>query len=159
MKKNLVSVLILIVFASVMFYVLSKHSDNDNNKNKGGIYTYIGKWEWEDGPNNKLPFPYWRPPGDNTVGVIDLRTKEEQGKQGANAGYGIFAYLTPQSNPLLLVNLGNKLDSDISDETRASLEMFTKQKIKSKIVREVIKEMVINSGQTITDIYINDTKL
>ena len=163
MKK----ILILTISSIIAFLVISVLPASTSGQKKN-TYIYLGQWEWVEENKSEFPFPFWRAPGGNSIGVIDLRSLSEQGQQGITEGYGIFAYATPQSNPLLLVDLGNNLDSNISDKTKTSLENLTKKTITSKTPREVIKEIISDSDPTgetklkpiqIDNVYINDIKL
>lgn len=57
---------------------------------------YRAKWEWfcEDGRC------YWRAPGGNNIGVVDLRSTTQSSKVGgAPEGFAVFAYSEPQDIP------------------------------------------------------------
>lgn len=55
---------------------------------------YKANWEWFCEPNSVC---YWRAPGGNNIGVVDLRSDTQAGKIGGTPeGFGIFCYETEQ---------------------------------------------------------------
>ncbi len=71
---------------------------------------YLGRWEWHTADS----FPYWRAPGGNQVGALDLRSIPQMSRRGGMPeGFGLFAYDTPQSHPLLRRSLGVGFDAPL----------------------------------------------
>ena len=76
-------------------------------------FYYMGRWEWYQEIGTKAlatDFDYWRCPGGNCAGLIDLRSIPQMSRAGGTPeGYGFFVYEEPQLNPSLYY-LGNSLN-------------------------------------------------
>jgi len=71
---------------------------------------YFGKWEWFNAGD-----PHWRAPGGDHVGCLDLRSSSQAAQAGGvPSGTGLFCYASPKSDPLLLIDLGDNLDTNVN---------------------------------------------
>lgn len=105
---------------------------------------YLGQWEWYTEVDEKLQRSYWRPPGGNATGVIDLRSLAQCAKPGGiPEGYGLFVYNTEQSSPLLQYNLGTDLERNITITDRSGLETFLGKRVLSNKLSDVIEELLV----------------
>lgn len=56
---------------------------------------YKAQWEWFCEPGGQC---YWRCPGGNAIGAVDLRSDTQAGKSGGKPdGFGVFAYDEPKT--------------------------------------------------------------
>src|SRR3990172_7492743 len=80
---------------------------------------YLGQWELDvSEPLN----PFWRAPGGNALGVLDLRSFVQCGQPGPTPqGFGLFAYATTQTHPLLQRALGSDLTRLLTSPQKSAL--------------------------------------
>lgn len=63
-----------------------------------GPHIYLGQWEWF---TEETGVSYWRCPGGDCIGLLDLRPLPAQAKAGGTPeGYGIFVYDYAKSHDL-----------------------------------------------------------
>ena len=88
-------------------------------------FYYIGRWEWYQEVDAKAQvtgFVYWRCPGGNCAGLIDLRSIPQMSMAGGTPeGYGFFVYEEPQLNPSLYY-IGNSLNYPLNVSQKQWIE-------------------------------------
>lgn len=81
---------------------------------------YLAQWEWATSDG----ISYWRAPGGDSVGAIDLRTIPQMGKPIIAEGYGIFVYSSLKTIPGG-VYLGTDLNTPLKIKDKDDLKLVT----------------------------------
>lgn len=110
-------------------------------------FHYLARWEWfVQDPNNS----YWRCPGGNCLGLIDLRSLPQQAKFGGPPeGWGFFVYDTPQTISKAIF-LGNDLNSTLQKKTefQTALGISLSKSTIIDILWELLTTKADPAGQT-----------
>jgi len=82
------------------------------------MYLNLAPWEWA----TQEDMSFWRAPGGNATGCLDMRSLPQCGKPGPTAeGYGIFAYETdPGSIGYKLGDLGSLVKTPMKNSLKAA---------------------------------------
>ena len=110
-----VFVLASLVFGNIpfpipSFSILASHEGQER-------HYYLAHWEWHCETEDEC---YWRSPGGNAMGLVDLRPLPAQGKKEIPEGYGFFAYDQKVSIPGSIY-LGDSLDFSLTDQQKAQV--------------------------------------
>ncbi len=96
---------------------------------------YLSPWRFE-----AEPYPTWRSPFDDDVGLIDLRSPAQIRSDGIAEGYGLFATRVRQTIPDSIY-LGDSLHGQI-DTTTLKRELGLGEDIVATGLGEVIYELL-----------------
>ena len=105
---------------------------------------YLGQWEWF---TDDAGVAYWRAPGGNSIGVLDLRSLPQCAQAGGSPqGFGLFSYDSPQVNPLLRRNLGADIERETTLVERSAINTALGVTVVETRLHSIIRELLLSSA-------------
>ena len=91
---------------------------------------------------------YWRAPGGDALGMLDIRTLPEMGEAPGTApsGYALVLYDGPRNYPELVRHLGNQLDSQMDSRNLNMLKSLTGLPLGETRIDRVLREVLLAHG-------------